>query len=325
MDQHRSRAAFLACAAAAAAWSSLSTLARAAEGSTPLRAASSGDDDATPFLYAVDRGLFRQAGIDAHLDRAASGSAVAAGVVGGAYDVGKSSLVALITAHAHGVPVTLVAPAGEYDQRAPVAGLLVKSDGPIHTAADLNGKIVAVSSLNDLYAISTRAWVDKHGGDSRTLRLIELPISAVPEALEQGRIDAGNVLEPHLRFATQSGKARVLAHPFDAIAPQFLYSAWFTMKDTATKNRVLLERVARVIHDAAVYANGHHGETAAALAAFTKVDPQVIATSTRSTAGTVLDPKEIQPVIDAAASYKAIPAPFDARELIDPAFAHSAT
>lgn len=321
MSQHRSalsRGTFIASAAATALWPSA---ARAAAESRTLRAASSGDDDATPFLYAQDSGLFKKAGITARLERAASGSAVAAGVVGGAYDVGKSSLLALITAHAHGVPVTIVAPAGEYDERAPIAGLIVKANGSIRSAKDLNGKVVAVSSLNDLYTISTKAWVDQHGGDSRTLRLIELPISAVPEALEQGRIDAGNVLEPHLRFAVESGKAQVLAHPFDAIAPQFLYTAWFTTKDVAAKDRDLLERFSRVIHDAAIYANGHHAETADALSAFTKVDPKIIAKSTRSTAGIVLDPRQVQPVIDAAAKYNAIAGPFDARDLIDPSFA----
>jgi hypothetical protein len=40
---------------------------------------------------------------------------------------------------------------------------------------------------------------------------------------------------------------------------------------------------------------------------------------TRATYGTSLDPALIQPVIEAAAKFKLIPAPFDARELIDPA------
>ena len=41
----------------------------------PLRAGSSIDDDATPFIYAMQSGLFQKAGIDASLQRAASGSA----------------------------------------------------------------------------------------------------------------------------------------------------------------------------------------------------------------------------------------------------------
>jgi hypothetical protein len=41
---------------------------------------------------------------------------------------------------------------------------------------------------------------------------------------------------------------------------------------------------------------------------------------TRVDCGTVLDPKLIQPVIDACAKYKFIAASFDARELIAPSF-----
>jgi ABC-type nitrate/sulfonate/bicarbonate transport system substrate-binding protein len=92
-------------------------------------------------------------------------------------------------------------------------------------------------------------------------------------------------------------------------------------EDAATKDRDLLERFSRVIHDAAVYANAHHAQTTGPLSAFTKVDLKIIAKSTRSTAGTALDPKQVQPVIDAAAKYGAIAVPFDARELIDPSFA----
>ena len=73
------------------------------------------------------------------------------------------------------------------------------------------------------------------------------------------------------------------------------------------------------MHDAAAYANAHHGETAELLNAFTKVDVAVIRASTRESYAETLDPADLQPVIDTAARYKAIDARFDARDLIDPA------
>ncbi|MFN2460922.1 MAG: ABC transporter substrate-binding protein [Candidatus Velthaea sp.] len=311
-----SRAAFLTAAAACAMRPGYA----AAAGPVAIRAGSAGDDDVTPLLYAQKSGILKRAGLDATVQRMSSGSAVASGVVGGTFDIGKSSLLSLINARGRGVPIMIIAPAGVYDASAPIGGLIVKSDGPIKTAADLNGKVIAVSALNDLYSISTKAWVDQHGGESSSIKLVELPISAVPEALQQGRIDAGNVLEPELEFAIESGKVRVLAHPFDAIARRFLYTAWFATTEYATKNRDVVERFVRAMRDAANYTNQHHDDTVALLADFTKVSPAVIGKATRSTAGTSIDPKDVQHLIDMAAKYKAIPAPFDAKDLIDPGY-----
>jgi NitT/TauT family transport system substrate-binding protein len=288
-----------------------------ASAATQLRAASAGDDDATPFLYAQKSGLFAKAGLDASLQAMRSGSAVAAGVIGGTFDIGKSSVMSLLNARGRGgVPIVIIAPAGVYDTNAPVSGLLVKADGPIKTAAELNGKTVAVSALNDLYTISTKAWVDAHGGDSSTLKLLELPISAVPEAIAQGRVDAGNVLEPELEFAAAAGKTRVLGHPFDAIGRRFVFSAWFTTADYAAKNRDVIEKFTTALREAANYTNAHHAETVSMLSDYTKVDPAVIRKSTRSTAGTTLDPKEVQRLIELAVKYKALAQAFDAREMI---------
>jgi NitT/TauT family transport system substrate-binding protein len=289
----------------------------AASAATPLRAASASDDDVTPFLYAQKSGLFSKTGLDASVQPMRSGSAVAAGVIGGSFDIGKSSVMSLLNARGRGgVPIVIIAPAGVYDTAFPVSGLIVKVDGPIKSAADLNGKIVAVSALNDLYTISTKAWVDAHGGDSSTLKLIEIPISAVPEAIAQGRIDAGNVLEPELQFASEGGKTRVLGHPFDAIGRRFVFSAWFTTQDYAAKNREVIDKFVAALREAASYTNTHHAETVQLLADFTKVDPAIIKKSTRSTAGTTLDPKEVQHLIDLAVKYKALAATFDARDMI---------
>ncbi|MEA2719703.1 MAG: hypothetical protein QOJ39_1567, partial [Candidatus Eremiobacteraeota bacterium] len=124
------RAAFVALTAAALARP------RAASAATAIHAGSASDDDATPFLYAQKSGLFTRAGIEATLEPMRSGSVVAAAVLGGTFQLGKSSVMSLLNARGRGkAPIVIVAPAGVYDTAAPVSGLLVKADGPIKTAA----------------------------------------------------------------------------------------------------------------------------------------------------------------------------------------------
>lgn len=308
---HLSRGTLLATAAATAA-----PRPSLAQGLRSFRAGGVPEESIVVALWAEQSGFFRRNGFDLQIESQRSGSAVASAVAGGAYAIGKSSLVALIAAHAHGVPFEIVAPGGLYDSNHPNNGLLVRADSPIRTGADLNGKTIGVSSLNDLYTVSVKAWVDDHGGDSSTLKLVELPIDAVGAALQNGRIDATSVGTPQLEEYLTSGTARLLARGFDAIAPLFMFSAWFTTRTFIAQNTSVVAGFQRAMHEAAVYVNGHHQQTVEILSKFTGVDPGVIAKMQRAPMGTALDPKLVQPVIDRCAKYKVISASFPASDMM---------
>ena len=277
------------------------------------------EDSITPALYAASGGLFKRYGISASIVGERSGSAIASGILGGAFDIGKTGLVGLIVARAKNVPFVLVGAGGISTSAAPIVGLLVKADSPIKSAADLNGKTVAVSALSDIFSLATQAWMEKNGGKPETIKQLEFPVSAVPEALINGRVDAGAVSEPVLQRALQDGKLRVLANVFDAIAPRFMYTGWFATVDWTGKHQVEAVAFNHAMRDASVYANSHREQTVDALSQFTSVPAAIVSKMTRVESGTVLDPKLIQPVIDACVKYKFIPASFDARELIAPA------
>jgi NitT/TauT family transport system substrate-binding protein len=287
-----------------------------AQGLTTVKAGGVPEDSIAPAVWAEQSGLFKKNGLDLDLQSQRSGSAVAAAVSGGSYQFGKSSLPALIIAHTRGIPFVMIAPGGLYEASNPVIGLLVRSDSPFKTGADLNGKTVAVSSLSDLYTIATRQWVDKHGGDSATLKLIEMPISAVAPALEAGRIDAGCCIEPELQAALAGGKVKVMCAPCDAIAPEFLYTGWFTTADYAEKNRPVVDAFARTIREAAAYTNAHRAATDEAFSKFSGVPVATMRKMRRVTSATALEPKMIQPLVDGAARAKLIAKPFDAKELV---------
>src|SRR6202041_124916 len=164
---------------------------------------------APPALWGAQSGMFRKAGLDVDVQSASSGTAIAAGVAGGSYAIGKSSLVAIITAHAKGLPFVFVAGGSLYDTKFPYSVLTVKADSPLKTAADLNGKTLAVPALADLTTYATKAWVDSHGGNSTTLKLLELPFAQIADALAAGRVDAGFIADPVLGQALDAKKVRI--------------------------------------------------------------------------------------------------------------------
>jgi NitT/TauT family transport system substrate-binding protein len=284
----------------------------------PLRVASAPDEDVLGALWGQSSGIFRRYGLDVRLQAMNSGAAVGAAVVGGAIDIGKSSLVSLISAHTKGIPFELIAPAGVYNSKAPIVGLLVKKGANIKSARDLNGKTFSVPSLNDQYSIAIKGWMDQRGGDWQSLKFLELPNSAVPQAIEDSRVDAASIANPILSEAIASGKVDMIGRTFDAIGPHFIQACYFVTADFATKNRDVVERFSKAIAESGAYCNAHHAATVQLLSDFTKVSPETISHMTRTEIGTTLDPRELQPVIDAAAKYKLIASAFPAREMIAP-------
>jgi NitT/TauT family transport system substrate-binding protein len=274
------------------------------------------EDSATPVLHGIESGAFRRAGLDVTLQPQRSGPAVASGIAGGSYQIGKVSVNPLIDAHGRGIPFVIVAPGGLSTVANPIAGLMVAANSPIKTAADLNGKLIAAGALNDIFTLAMKAWMDKNGGDSSTLRFVEIPISAMAEAIQKGRVAAGSANEPILGAAVASGKVRILARTFDAIAPRFMFTAWVAMRPFADKNRSAVESFARAVRESAAYTNAHHAETVEDISKFTGIDSAVVRRMARTEGATSLEPSLIQPVIDLAAHYKDIPARFDAHDLI---------
>ena len=174
---------------AAAGLTGLARPAAAQSGLMKLQVGTNAADDVTPLLWAKATGMFTKAGLDVDIQKLTSGSAVTAAVLGGSLDIGRSSLLPLISARSHDVPVQLIAPAELSVGEDPSAGIIVLKDGPVKSARDLNGSTMPSPSLKDYFWIADRAWIDANGGDSKTVKFIELPISAMLAAIEAGAAD----------------------------------------------------------------------------------------------------------------------------------------
>lgn len=291
--------------------------ARAQNAAAPvtLRVGGSADMDAAPILYGVDAGVFRRFGLDVTFHKAASGSAVAAAVAGGALEIGKSSVVPLISAHAHGVPLTVVAPSVVHRIGMADSALMVAADAPLHAARDLNGKPVSVAGLRDMQWLATRTWLDANGGDSSSVQFLEIPGASVANALAAGRIAAGTLSEPYITQALAAGRARILAKMVDALGG-VMTTAFFTTVGFAAAHRDVVERFNRAIVEASAYCNTHPDEMTDVMSAFTGIDRGTLATMVRPAFALDLDPRSVQPIVNAAAKYGVIAGPFNAQELI---------
>jgi NitT/TauT family transport system substrate-binding protein len=288
-----------------------------ADAQTPIKItiASPSSDDVTPALYADRAGIFKKYGLDVEVLRMANGSAIAAAIAGGSVSFGLNNAVSIAVAHAHNVPLQIVAPGGLYTGD-DAAQLVVPIASSAKTARDLNGKTAGSPSVRDLATLSTMAWIDQHGGDSSTIKVVEVPSPSLGPALSQGRIDMATVQVPALADVIDSGKARSIGRPYTGIAQRFLLSAWIAAPDYIDKNPEAVRRFSEAIREATRYTNAHHSETLAAISAFSGVDAAVIARGTRSNPPLYVDPKLLQPIVDREVQYKFIDKSFDAKDMV---------
>ena len=307
-----------ALAAAAAAALSPAIFVRGARADAPatIRVATTPDDASLAVVFAERTGRFRAAGIEVEIDQQTSGAAIAAGIIGGSYDIGKSSLPSVLSAHLRNVPFTFIAPGGLSDRKVPYGHLIVANDSGITSAKDLDGKTLAVAALGSLDPVTISAWMDANGGDARSVKFVEIPQTESGAAVEAHRVAAALIIHPQVDAALATGNVRVLSDPYGALAPSYLISGWFTTTDWAKAHPDLAQKFTRVVEDTAAYANAHHAETAPVLADFSKIQLPVIQKMTRAVLGTALTPALIQPVIDGAVKYGVLARGFNAAEII---------
>jgi NitT/TauT family transport system substrate-binding protein len=193
----------------------------------------------------------------------------------------------------------------------------VKESSPIRIAKDLEGQIVGVLGVNNIGDVAVRSWMDKNGGDSKSVRFVELPFPAMKAAIVSGRVAAATLDVTADPTAGKPGDPlRILCSSFDAIGPRFVPSVWFTTDDWLRGHASAARSFVDALRRTASWANEHHAETAQILAKYTHATVANIEAATRATYAEQLTAGEIQPNIDAAAKYGVIASAFRAAQVI---------
>jgi NitT/TauT family transport system substrate-binding protein len=281
-----------------------------------VRLAGSPDDAMTPVVWAMHSGAYRNAGLDVEYVATRSGSVATAAVVAGTYEFGKGSAISSMIAHLRDLPLWIIGNGVLWDPRAPSTLSVVAADAPYQRPRDLTGKIGGVAGLNDVDSLVVSAWVDRDGGDSKSIKWVEIPNSAIADALAQHRVDIGGIQEPLYTESVAAGKIRPLAggRSYSVIAPSFAISVYFTNKAFAQAHPEAVRAFMRVTYESARYTNAHHAETESVMSEFTKIPLDVMKKINRPPGATSSDSALLQPLIDFAARYGSIARAFPAKE-----------
>jgi NitT/TauT family transport system substrate-binding protein len=262
-------------------------------------------DTAGTVYYADELGYFKAAGLDVHITDMTASPPIVAAVASGAGDIGFSVVTSTAVAHERGIPVRFIAPGAMWITANGTAQLVVAKDSPLQSAASFNGKTIAVTGLADLTYYGTKAWLERNGGDTSTIKWVELSFPEMAAAVAQHRVDAAMIAEPFLEASKP--QVKLIAPVDDAIAPRFMSTGWIATNDWIKTHPAEAAKFADVMLKAAAWANTHKKESAQILLKHTRITPETAATMNRVDYATVLDPKMMQPSIDAAAKYSTTP------------------
>ena len=136
------------------------------------------------FWVALDKGLYRQQGVDASIYPGGMDANPIRDVLNGSADIGQfGGIEQVVLAAGEGLPVKAIA---AIHRRSPHA-LISMEDRPIENEADFKGKTIAVA-FGDTAEILLKAYLDRQGVPASSVNLVPFRYDLTP--LLSGQVDA---------------------------------------------------------------------------------------------------------------------------------------
>ena len=231
--------------------------------------------DVAPLYLGMDKGFFKDEKLTIEPQLAEGGAAITPAVLSGDFQIGFSNTISLLIAASKKLPVEIVSQgvlAGKTEKDA-WADLLVLKDGPVKSGKDLEGKTIAVNTLNNICEVTIKASLEKEGVNVDELKFTEVPFPDMNAALEAKRVDGACVVEP---FVSQgkAGKARGIDPFYVRTAPDLTVATYFTSKQYAQENPEVVDRFVRAMNKSLTYAQQNPDEVRKVLTDYTEIPPE---------------------------------------------------
>ena len=306
------RGAALGALVAAATAAPLAVRAQSS-GTQLLRVGSQPTEFTADLIYAMNLGYFDQHGIKLDLQMMSNGAATGAAILGGGLDIGITDPLSVAESFVGGADLVFIAPGAGFAPPWPM-GFVTHPDLKVKAAKDLDGRTIAVPGLRNAPGIMSYYWLDHNGGDSKSVKWIELPFSAGVPAILAKRIDGALFGEPFLSQARAAGLTITLLE-HNTSAATWMVDGWVARRQWVDRNVDVIRRFGLAIRAANQWANTHAADTVPMLAQFTKMSESTIRGMMPHPWIETLRPDLIQSVLDTCTKYGVLKAHVAAKDL----------
>jgi NitT/TauT family transport system substrate-binding protein len=246
---------------------------------------------APPFI-GVDKGLFKEYGIEPELVFFQAAAPIATALATGQIDVGATGITAaLYNIVLGGEQIWLVADKGREWPGYPLTGIVVQKelyDAGLRQIADLKGKRVGITTLGSTFHYSLGNILEKSGLKLDDVRVVPLQtMPAAIEALKGKQVDAILLPQPFPGTAEAQGFGKILfwagdLHPWQTVA------VFYSRKFAADRKRAIAfmkgyVKASRYYYDAVLtqkdgrpVPGANYDEVVRIVAKYTEARPEVI-------------------------------------------------
>jgi len=273
-------------------------------------------DNAALFV-GMEKGFFKAEGLELETVPMAGGAVITQGVISGDLQFGWTNVISLYQAHVEGFDFKLITGGatnvkGTNESHA----IEVLKSSPIIRAKDLEGKTVAVNTLNNIVHLMAMAWVDKNGASSAKVKFVEVPFPNMEAALVAGKVDAVSIHEPFATAALEKGVARVLTNPWGEVQPKFLIASWFASEKWIQKNKETVQAFVRAVNRGIDAIHADPEGSRSAMVKWAGLSPDLAGKIGLPTFEKGVSEKDLQATIDLTQKYKLISRAIKARDVI---------
>ena len=198
---------------------------------------------ATANVWAATRnGIFKKHGLDVTLVEVPLSTQAVSVLQSRSVDIMLQIPGTMMVAKERGFDIALVGQNETAGTKAPVSNaILVPTNSPIKTIADLKGKRVATASPRGQSFAAMKDLFEKNGISAKDVQLMEVPFSSQADLLKSGNVDAVVALDPYTTQIIQGGFGRPLSWYMIETVPDQPVGSWWTTRPWALEHKDLIK------------------------------------------------------------------------------------
>jgi NitT/TauT family transport system substrate-binding protein len=176
--------------------------------------------------------------------------------------------------------------------------VVVRSDSPIQSVRELEGKKVATNTVPSLGMGYLAALMKREGADYQRASFVELGFPQMPDALFNNQVDAAAMLEPGSTVSVSSGRGRAIAYPYVQVHPGVDLGGFIATQKWLNQNPATAERFVRALSRGVAYMNASDATARTEVIEYTNMDPAVAGQMHLPMWRTRVDPNKAQLTAD---------------------------
>ncbi len=197
-------------------------------------------------------------------------------LVSGDIQVGGSNVVSLLLGASKDLPIQVIAPGtnAQPEGSKDFGAIVVGKGSDVKGVKDLEGKKIAVNTLNNVAEVVVKASLEKQGVDPESIELVEVPFPEMAPGLEKGSFDAAFSIEPFVTQTVQQG-GKAIDYSYVETESEMQIGAYAVTKQFAGENGDAVDRYGKAIAATAAYVSENQDEFRTFLSEDAKIDPEL--------------------------------------------------